>query len=169
MSIVSRAERSRDLEQHYPILFKLCVANALPEILTYRMNADLPFCYGATAETTLIPSDWDSEDVRVVPLWESGSSLTALRRISGETDFVQINYEDPNDVEVLAKSVEGLFTYLFFFLVESVGEGDGEEFSEIEQLASYLGFEKLGMVVDLVKRVSSESDYESLFEVTRGI
>ena len=169
MSIVSKSERSRYLQQHYPVLFKLCVAGELPKILTYRCNTELPFCYGATERSSPIPAGWDSDSVKVIPLWENGSGLTAVRVTLGKAEFVQISYENPSDVEVLAKSIDGLLTYLLYFLVESAAGQEDDEFVEIQELASYLEFDKLALVVNLVKRQASDPDYESLFEVTRSM
>lgn len=169
MPIVSLADRSQFLKQNEPILFRLCVSNELPPILTYRFNTQLKFCYGATDESTKIPADWDSSSVIVVPLWESGSGLFAIRQIGQDSEFIQINYEDPNEVEVISTSTNGLFAYVFYFLVESLDDEDEEELAEVKQLAADLEFDSLNLIFNSVKRISSESDYDSLWELTRSL
>jgi hypothetical protein len=169
MPIVSKAERSQYLEKNEPILSKLCVANELPTILSYRCNTQLPFCYGATEESSSIPAEWDSPNLRVIPLWEGGSSVTAIAVKDEETKYIQINYENPNDVEFIATSSRGLFLYLFYFLVESLDEDDEEEQKEIQQLASYVEFDKLDLVFRSVGQMAVESDYSTLLELTRSL
>jgi hypothetical protein len=145
------------------------VLNELPTILTYRYNTQLQFCYGATDKATQIPADWDSSAVKVIPLWEGGSSLFAIRLVAHESEFIQINYEDPNDIEVISTSSNGLFAYLFYFLVESLDDEDEEELADIKRLATDLEFDKLDLIFGSVKRISSEPDYESLWELTRSL
>jgi hypothetical protein len=169
MPIVSKRERRQYLEDNFPVLFKLCFANSPPEILSYRLNTELPFSYRNSDESSAVPADWDSEVVSVIPLWEGGSSLTAIRVTALRREFIQIDFEDPGDAEVIAVSTEGLFTYLFFFLIESLGEKDDDELREIEDLAAYLEFQGLPATFSLVERLSADEDYERLFAATRSL
>jgi hypothetical protein len=164
MLMVSKLARSEYLQTTHPILFKLCVAYPVPSILEFRCNTALPW----SDEGSLIPAAWDTDEVKVIPLWEGGSTLTAIR-VSSDEEFIQINYEDPNDLLVIAKSVDGLFTYLFYFLVESAGGKEAEGFNEIEELASYLRFDKLDIVMELIRRLYGKPDYESLSAFTRSV
>lgn len=169
MPIVSKAERSHYLEDTEPILFKLCVANELPTILSYRCNTKLPFCYGASVESASIPAEWDSPNLKVIPLWETGASVTATAVEDGETKYIQFNFEDPNDVEFIAKSPKGLLLYVFYFLVESLDREDEGELQEIQQLAPYVEFDKLDLVFGLVDQIATEPNYASLLKCTRSL
>ncbi|MEW4565585.1 hypothetical protein AB1K70_23895, partial [Bremerella sp. JC770] len=95
--------------------------------------------------------------------------LFAIRHVGQESEFIQINYEDPNDVEVISTSSNGLFAYVFYFLVESLDDEDDEELADIKRLATDLEFDKLDLILESVNRTSSEPDYESLRELTRSL
>ncbi len=168
MPMVSKLERSEYLQATHPVLFKLCVAHPVPSILEFRCNTNLPFCYGRSDAGFPIPAAWDTEQVKVIPLWETATSLNAVR-LGSEEEFIEINYEDVNDVLIIAKSVDGLFSYLFYFLIESVGGKEAKRFADIEALASYLSFNKLDVVMELIPRLHGKPDYESLWQFTRSL
>lgn len=46
MPIVSKPDRAQYLEKRHPILYKLCVAADVPQILEFRINTESPFGYG---------------------------------------------------------------------------------------------------------------------------
>lgn len=169
MPIVSKAERADFLQQNEPVLYKLCVADALPTILSFRFCTQLNFCYGASGAGSSIPADWDANDLKVIPLWEGGYSLTAMAVSDSETRFIQINFEVPSDVEVIAKRSNGLLFHLFYFLVESLDKEDRAKRQEIEDLAAYLDFDQLELVFKTVDSLSSASDYDPLLELTRSL
>lgn len=168
MPIVSKSKRAEYLEQRHPVLHKLCVPANVPTILEFRLNTKLPFCYGRSNDGSPVPADWDEEGVSVIPLWESASGLIAIRGNRGAEEFVQINYEDANDVEIIAKSVDGLFAYLFYFLIESNGGPGTEGFADIQNLAAHLEFDKLSLVVESIPRFAAEQDFDSFWQFTRS-
>jgi len=168
MPIVSKTQRSDYLKQHHPILYKLCVAAGLPSLLEFRINTDLPFCYGRSDRGSPIPAEWDDESVSVIPLWETPSGVIAIRTLREREEFVYITYEDAGDVKIIAKSTDGLFAYLFYFLVESCDGSESDEFSAIARLASYLEFDKLDAVIEAMVKFAEDPDYESLWQFTRS-
>lgn len=168
MPIVSYADRTQYLLSHYPILLPLCAPERLPSIVSHRMNAELPFCYGKSKSGSPIPVGWDSPDTRVVPLWENANGIVAIRLRHDSLDFVQINFEDPSDVDVIARSINGLLFYVFYFLIESAGD-NAAELSEIKQLANCLKFEMLDAVAESVSRLGQQNDSESILSLFRSI
>lgn len=170
MPIVSNRYRSHFLNTHYPTLSNLCIKNSLPAILTHRINTHLPFCYGRQDGISSIPASWDSPHLEVIPLWEDSLGITAICVDGNDSSFIDIPFEDPDDITVTAKTTDGLFFVLFYFLVESLGGPDEKRFREIQDLANTLEFEKLDLVVHSVERFSSEPNFDKLFwELSRSI
>jgi len=148
------------------VLHALCTSQALPEWLSYRIDPSLPFCYHSGAAGASIPADWDSGELHVIPLWESGGTLTAIRIAGNSPEFIQFGFEDPNSVEVLAYSAQGVLAYLLYFLLESA---DDDEVHGIQQLSEEVGYRHFRELAALHCEYSARPGYDWLLEFSRSL
>jgi hypothetical protein len=167
MPIVSSSDRAAILRKEEPTLFRLCVTNPLPNILSYRFSTEMRFAYGGSKSGSPIPASWDHAGIHVIPLWESGISMVALRIDSSSRKFVEIDFEDVSDVAVISSTSAGLLGHLFYFLVESADDQD--ERSEIDSLADYLEFDGLERVKTAAQRARGQAAYTSLAELVASL
>lgn len=163
MPIVSQARRLQYLKENHPVLHKACTDTVRPEVLRFRWPL------GESISDSAIPVTWDTEKVEVIPLWAREVFLTAIRLKGGTKEFIRIDFEDPENANVIARTSRGLFTHELFFMIESVGGAEISRMTEVEEVAAYLGFADLALVHEALRRFCAHRDYEAFYEFIRSI
>lgn len=104
--------------------------------------------------------------MEIVPLWEDANGIVAMRKVDGNEDFIHISLERPENPLVISHSVNGLLTYLMFFVVESHGEFEA---LRVEELAKFLDFSGVDVVKKLAHQLREAASYDELWQFTRSV
>lgn len=172
MPIISLHLRSKRLEVLKIGLRELSLGEVVDQQLAYRCHTSDLYCYASSETGGPLPATWDGESApEIVPLWECELSLLALR----DKEFVEIDYDDLEDLTVIARSEQGILAYLFFYLVEDLGGAQhlnqgNHESESLLRLNSQLQFKHLEDIIDFQRRSGSEINcHDLLLNYTRSI
>lgn len=161
MPLVSEEMRNIELEKLPSGIRKLCTGSIKHERLDYRCRTSNMYCYSISNTGESFQTSWDSvEKPQILPLWECDLSLVAKR---GD-EFVEIDYEDPEELLIISFSIQGVLAYLFYYLVEDFGGGDtllkssNQELKELENISDEVGFNHLMDVLKLQIEIGSHYD-----------
>ncbi|WP_145453702.1 hypothetical protein [Gimesia panareensis] len=153
-------------------LRELSLGEVIDQHLAYRCNVSALQCYTSSETGGPLPASWDADSApEIVPLWECDLSLLALR----DEEFVEIDYEALEDLTVIARSEQGMFAYLFFYLIEDLGGSQcfkqgNQEYDSLLRLNSQLRFEHLEDILNFQRQYGSEINCRDLLlNYTRSI
>ena len=162
MAIVSKNDRNSFLSKNYRELYELSIGNASREWLEFRCVNELPITYGQSEPGGLLPTSWDNDDVFIYPLWECGICLTALKKDGEKIDFIEVDFEDPEELLVISRSYQGLIAYLMYYIIEDAGgeatiKSDRPEFlEELREFSEKMNFSFLNEVIKLQNDICKE-------------
>lgn len=175
MSIVSKLDRKKYISQYCRELYVICFEESKADWLDFRCNRELLYVYSSTTNEFNLPVAWDDNGLKIVPLWECGTNLFAMRCKNGcNKDFIKIDYEDADEVIVISESYQGLIAYLIYYIVEDMGGAEEIENTDtLKELAAFsktIGFRYLIDIIEFQKINCKEIELSSLLiEYTRSI
>tara|TARA_R110002124_G_scaffold57984_6_gene162069 strand:- start:65 stop:589 length:525 start_codon:yes stop_codon:yes gene_type:complete len=172
MPLVSLQKRSKLLEELKTGLRSLSLGELTNEYLEYRCRISPLLCYESSEEGGFLPASWDkSEAPEIVPLWECDLTMIAMR---GE-EYLEIDWENIEDITLIARSEQGLLSYVFFYLIEDLGGANQlmnqkQDYESLLQLSREMGFEHLKAVIEFQRNHGADFNcVDLLLEFTLSI
>lgn len=162
MPIVSKQQRLERIAHFGVGLRRLCLGEIDDERVLYRCRVNTMACYSGSDEGSSFPASWDTHDI--IPLWECDTSLCAER----DNSFVQLEYDDPEELTLIAAGEQGMLSYVMFYLLEDYGSAG--ESGVIKDTSDLLGFEHLDQLLSFQTAFGGKVDcFQRLLQFTRTI
>jgi hypothetical protein len=130
MPVVPEENRIKELQRLglSESLILLSEGKILDEMFEYRCKTPFYVYHGSR-----LP-----EGELIVPLWDCGDVVTALRGPSAdELEFIRFGIEHVDEFQVIARTEQGLLAHLFVELLEDNDEWTPREFDESANLVGF--------------------------------
>jgi hypothetical protein len=110
---------------------------------------------------------WPSD---ALPLWECCGSIVGCRRAGGGLEFIALDVEIPWQLDLLARSEEGLLFWLFSYLIEDQ-DWDDEPLAiqALADAAAAVGFRRLAEVDQFQQRFGGRPGYGQLLRAAASV
>lgn len=106
---------------------------------------------------------WPMVQPEVIALWECGYMVVGCRRTADAIEFVELDVEDPLNVEVIAHSEQGLLFWLFSHMIEDQDWHDiGLTEDRLRRAAESVGFQYFDDVYRFQRENGADGRYTEL-------